>query len=292
MNTAASQPAASYRRSSQVRITPLPPRRATRARAGGSRRPGPRRRGRGSSQAPCARLTSCGKRRPRPCRRCRPCRAIPSASCRRPCSRSVFSCAEGGATFMPFFLSWSRYQPVFSSDSFQPRVSASAAALSTASWVALSSASNAFLVRRSPRSSAARPGCRRSSSRARRSWCRSRSRRRRSASPSHRSRAPAQPRRPGWSPAARRRARRCARSAGLYERHLRPFMSAMLASCLLRVDALRRPWHGEEEHHALRAELRFERPCATPCTASSRRRSWWRGTARRRGRRAGPRWRS
>ena len=47
---------------------------------------------------------------------------------------------------MPFCFSWSTYQAFFSCESFQPRVSASAAAFSTAACVALSSASNAFLL--------------------------------------------------------------------------------------------------------------------------------------------------
>ena len=38
---------------------------------------------------------------------------------------------SGFTIVMPLAFSWSRYQPFFSSDSFQPRVSASAAALST-----------------------------------------------------------------------------------------------------------------------------------------------------------------
>ena len=48
--------------------------------------------------------------------------------------------------FMPFSASCFVYQSFFSSVSFQPRASASAAAFSTASCVGLSSASNAFLL--------------------------------------------------------------------------------------------------------------------------------------------------
>ena len=47
---------------------------------------------------------------------------------------------------MPFFFSRSRYSPVFFSLLAQPRVSASAAALRSASCVGLSSASSAFLL--------------------------------------------------------------------------------------------------------------------------------------------------
>ena len=46
---------------------------------------------------------------------------------------------------MPLALSWSTYQPVFSSQSFQPRTSASAAALRIASCWALSSLPKASL---------------------------------------------------------------------------------------------------------------------------------------------------
>ena len=59
-------------------------------------------------------------------------------------TRSFFSSAEGGSTFMLFFFSWSTYQTVFSSEVFQPRASASAAAFSRACCVGLSSASNCF----------------------------------------------------------------------------------------------------------------------------------------------------
>ena len=47
---------------------------------------------------------------------------------------------------MPLSFNCATYQPFFSSDSFQPRVSASAAALSTAACVGLSSASNALAL--------------------------------------------------------------------------------------------------------------------------------------------------
>src|SRR5687768_10995166 len=61
-----------------------------------------------------------------------------------PTFKSALSCAEGAATVIPFDFSWSRYHLAFSSEVFQPRASASAAALRTASCDALSSASNAF----------------------------------------------------------------------------------------------------------------------------------------------------
>src|SRR6185369_12251138 len=57
--------------------------------------------------------------------------------------RSVASCAGGWMMFMPLALSWSTYHWFFSSLSFQPRASASAAALSSASCEGLSSALNA-----------------------------------------------------------------------------------------------------------------------------------------------------
>src|SRR4051812_40614869 len=57
--------------------------------------------------------------------------------------RSLLSWAGGWMMFMPLDLSWSMYHWFFSSLSFQPRASASAPALSRASWVGLSRALNA-----------------------------------------------------------------------------------------------------------------------------------------------------
>src|SRR5260221_6873279 len=59
--------------------------------------------------------------------------------------RSALSCAEGGATVMPFFTSCSRYHLFFSSEVFHPRASASCAAFMTACCEALSTASKACL---------------------------------------------------------------------------------------------------------------------------------------------------
>ncbi|MNE99602.1 hypothetical protein D3C80_1983060 [compost metagenome] len=59
---------------------------------------------------------------------------------------SALSCGEGGCTVMPFLASVARYSLVFCSETCQPRFSASATALSSASCVGLSSAAKAFLL--------------------------------------------------------------------------------------------------------------------------------------------------
>jgi hypothetical protein len=70
-----------------------------------------------------------------------------SASITLPTRRmSAISCSEGLWIVIPLAVSCSLYQRVFSSEVFQPRASASAAALSTAACVALSSASNALTL--------------------------------------------------------------------------------------------------------------------------------------------------
>ena len=66
------------------------------------------------------------------------------------CFMSVISFGEGCMIFMPFSVSAFMYQSFFSSLIFQPRASASAAALSTAACVGLSSASNAAWLTSTP----------------------------------------------------------------------------------------------------------------------------------------------
>ena len=59
-------------------------------------------------------------------------------------SSSACSASGAGWTFILLALSWSMYHAVFSSETFQPRSSAVAAALSRASRAGWSSASKAF----------------------------------------------------------------------------------------------------------------------------------------------------
>ena len=61
------------------------------------------------------------------------------------CFKSAISLGEGFMIFMPFSVKAFLYQSFFSSLIFQPRVSASAAAFSTAACVLASRASKAFL---------------------------------------------------------------------------------------------------------------------------------------------------
>src|ERR1700759_4023895 len=60
-------------------------------------------------------------------------------------SRPAFNAGGGGSTFILLAVRCSRYHFAFSSASFQPRSSATAAAFRIASWVGLSSAAKAAL---------------------------------------------------------------------------------------------------------------------------------------------------
>ena len=76
-------------------------------------------------------LTSCGTRRRSPALGAGLVEPLLRASSSPTFFRSALSCGGGATMFMPFFLSRSLYSPFFCCVSAQPRVSASAAALST-----------------------------------------------------------------------------------------------------------------------------------------------------------------
>ena len=96
----------------------------------------------------------------RPCRRGRPCRATPSASCRRPSSCRPSAAPTAATMFMPLAFSLSSDSVLTFLLAAQPRASASAAAFSTAALRRRVERVEGRLVDDAPRSSAARPGCR------------------------------------------------------------------------------------------------------------------------------------
>src|SRR5262245_30558027 len=73
-------------------------------------------------------------------------RSHSAVSCSPTCFRPVIRTSPGGTTFNPFSVSCSMYQRFISSDALQPRASAAAAALISATFVGLSRRSNIVLL--------------------------------------------------------------------------------------------------------------------------------------------------